>query len=209
MSTRWEIDTDQISIAAVPFAEIERAQILAQACTQMEQSGMPTKLFNDKAQEVSKLLAKLPGTTGRPISGKTLERIWYKWKKDKKWEHLVDQRIWGLNNEKRPTAQRHFLLHLATLCEKCSTKKQAAEELLRQWRNAETIPGYEGKNSPKGQPYPKGWSFDNLMRIMPPKRITNAMIQNKGNIPTLEERVKALYEVMNAIYERINLNISK
>lgn len=208
MSSRWDICAGKVIVAAIAGEEIKRAEILAMMCSDLDKARIPTTHFHEKAQEASRMLAEIPGTPGRPVSKKTMERVWYKWRVRKRWEDLVDQRVWGLHNKDLPTTQRDFLLHISKLCDAYTTKKQAVEELLRQWRDGESVPGYEGQNNGKNLPYPKGWSFDNLMKIMPPKRLTARAFAKQENIPTLEERRTALNEVLNIIYELVEERIA-
>lgn len=88
------------------------------------------------------------------------------------WYALVDKRKLdaSITEPKNHVGNPDFQRHLKTLIEdnKLSTS-QAIEELKRQWRAKEEIPGYEGH--PGWPCYPTGWSERNLYRVQPTKDI--------------------------------------
>lgn len=207
---RWQIIANKLILLPIKRAEITRAQILAHVCERLEKLGAPSIHLETEAQNASVLLSDLPQNTGRPISAKTLERIWYKWRKGgKKWGVLIDQRVWGMNARYLKTNQQCFREYLLRLCNEHETKREAVAELLRQWREGLPIPGYMGANNAKEMPYPAGWSVANLMRAMPSKRAVATAKRNEVPLISLEERAHLLNEVMDMIYELVSEKIKK
>ena len=110
-------------------------------------------------------------------SERTLYRHWIAWKKEERFELLLDKRSFNQNREFRPQVgvlPPEFVEFWRMLVEQNQRKaKPARRKLLRMledWRNGK-IKGIQGYDSPPpnktGSDAPHGWSYRNLVRLQP------------------------------------------
>lgn len=156
-------------LAELPVPQANRLRMIEAACRRISAARFPSKAFAAEAEELSRQLAEEPGAAGRAISAKTMTRLYYKWRKaGEKIEALLDGRMSELNRNRARTSSAAFRAHLALLAtrhKRCL--RSAVRELYKEWRSCKTIPGYEGCNHTPGMELPAGWSYDNLVRLMP------------------------------------------
>lgn len=164
----------------LPVTDATRVRLIEAACKWVDAQPAPTRCMEQAAVELSARLAGLAGAAARPVSAKSMERIWYRWKRaGRSWRALVDRRTVAANRCGARTAQRSFRAHLAMLASKHPRSlRGAVRELYEEWRSGASIPGYEGLNYRQGLPLPEGWSEDNLLRCMPDK--TALKVMNEG-----------------------------
>lgn len=163
----------------LPVPDATRLRLIEAACRWVDIQVAPTRSMEQAATELSARLAVLVGAAARPVSAKSMERIWYRWKRaGRSWQALVDRRTVAANRCGARTAQRSFRAHLAMLASKHPRSlRGAVRELYEEWRSGASIPGYEGMNYAEGLPLPDGWSEDNLLRCMPDKASLKIMTQ--------------------------------
>lgn len=163
----------------LPLNDATRVRLIERTCQWLLLQTCPTKLISQAASELSALLSSLSGPAGRPVSAKTLTRLYYRYKKaGNRWEALLDGRSSTANRRKARTANKAFRAHLALLAtrhKRCLAS--AVRELYEEWKNCKPIPGYEGLNYAPDMPLPSGWSMDNLLRLMPNRKALSIVTQ--------------------------------
>lgn len=148
----------------VPLAERNRVDRWVIA---LQQIGGVFQPLSECARKLGALLGVPPKTARNRLEALVAA--------DGDWYALVDKRKLdaSVTEPKNHIANPDFQKHLKSLIEdqKLSTS-QAMEELFRQWRMREPIPGYDGH--PGWPMIPKGWSPRNLYRAQPTKDVLTA-----------------------------------
>lgn len=171
---------ENLRLDDLPLEDAARVRYLVGACKSLEQEQFPTQHFAEMAAALTLRLAGLSGAAARPVSAKSMERYYYNWKGGKKnkrgqrvtaprcWQAVFDGRTVAANRRQVRTAQPCFRAHLDLLASRHPRSLTTAiEELYREWEAGKAIPGYEGLNPTGREPYPAGWSMENLYRLMP------------------------------------------
>lgn len=145
----------------------KRIRILKAACEELDNEPYIAREFLPYARSVSEKLKVLASPWSRPVSTGTMKRMYYRWRRYKKWQALVDMRCSAINPKKARTAQSSFRSHLASLARRHPRSLAAAvRELKQEWDAGKSIPGYNDIKRVPGK-YPAGWSEDNLVKKMP------------------------------------------
>ena len=181
---------EDLRLEDLPMDDAARVRYIVAACKELEREMYPTKHFTEMAAELTRRLAGLSGAAARPVSAKTMERLYYYWQQGKKnkrgqrvtaprcWQAVFDGRTVAANRQQVRTAQPCFRAHLALLASRHPRSLTTAiHELFAEWDNALPIPGYEGMNPTGREPRPAGWSMENLFRLMPDRAALTIMHQ--------------------------------
>lgn len=179
---------EDLRIDDLPLDDAARVRYLVWACQALEREAYPTKHFAEMAAALTTRLAGLSGAASRPVSAKTMERLYYYWQQGKKnkrgqrvtaprcWQAVFDGRTVAANRQQVRTAQPCFRAHLALLASRHPRSLTTAIlDLFAEWDNALPIPGYEGMNPTGREPRPAGWSMENLYRLMPDRAALTIM----------------------------------
>ena len=118
----------------IPEEQFERARIFESICVQLDTLPTPTRQMAYMARKANERLYKLGGNAWRPISGKTMERIWYDWiHTGRDFRALIDKRYFKLH--RKDSSETGIMLHPETL------SPQKAEELMT-WDELATLVSY-------------------------------------------------------------------
>ncbi len=174
-----------LTLSHLPLPVATRIRHLLGVCEWIAAQHPHTSYFEQGAVNATALCAGLPGHAGRKISPKTMQRLWYRWLKGwrgapaRHWGCLLDGRTQSMNRAKVRTADPAFIQYLgAKVVRFKRSAKAAIDELYEEWGAGQLIPGYEGCNYKPNMPLPAGWSYENLMRLIPTK--TTLTIARQG-----------------------------
>ncbi len=174
-----------LTLDDLPVPDATRIRILLAACEWLATQRTPTSCFEQAAVNVTARLEGLEGPSSRPVSAKSMQRLYYRWLNGnagapaRHWGCLLDGRTQAVNRALVRTASPAFRAHLALLAARSKRgARQAVKDLYDEWANCEEIGGYEGCNYKPNMPLPAGWSYDNLLRLMPSK--TSLKVLHEG-----------------------------
>lgn len=147
-----------------------RGTLLEAACKRIDAAPVRGAAI---AQEVQYLASQ-----GVSMSKKRLEATYYDWRKRGAIACIDKRKVFGQTSGRgvHHPAFKAFWIGLAA--QASISSKTAYEELLRRWRAGEPIPGYE--TAWKRDTIPAGWSYENLMRLLPSK--TELAIYRRGMV---------------------------
>ena len=171
--------TENLRLDDLPLDDAARVRYIMAACQELERAMHPNNQFKTMAEKLNAKLAGLPGKAGRPVSWKSMERLYYFWKGGKKdhktgqritpprcWQAVFDGRTAPANRQQVRTGQACFKAHLALLASRHPRSlTTAVKELYKEWELGMPVPGYEGLNPTGNEKMPAGWSKRNLLHL--------------------------------------------
>jgi len=68
---------EDLRLEDLPLDDAARVRYIVAACKELEREMNPTRHFSDMAAELTRRLAGLRGPASRPVSAKTMERLFH------------------------------------------------------------------------------------------------------------------------------------